>query len=367
MIKMNKKLILSMAALLMLSTATAALAVPGPFGYDLEKDINRNSNKEETPAAPAPQQPQQNQQSSFQTSSPFPQRQAFTADLQAPITSNVIQVNPNLYSNPTLASAKAKYKNGNYTGSLQELFALVKKEPENAFAYYYMAMGFANLGDTDAANNAYERALLLSKDDILTELANKGRDCLIGGPSCMEAPTVDLGGISDPLDEFINAPYGNGFSPELNAEIRKKELENIQNTINRKPELSPDDIDRIKKYDNPAPDSSSSIITGEKLALADDKQPTNDDIVSALNTLKRAGMTVSIQPSAPMGYQNPQMAEMSMMLGNQNSTNNDMMNMVPYMMAQSAQNGEKVNPQVIQSMMMNSMLNNLDFNSTDNK
>lgn len=369
MIEMNKKLILLLSALIVLGTVPCAMAVPGPFGYDLQKDINRKSEP-----APSPEQrPKADYNNSSQApqapqSTPALQSSPVTSSLDTPIISSVIEINPKLYPAPNLNNAMNSYKKGNYTGCLQELFALVKKQPNNAKAYYYMGMAFTHLGDRDAATLAYEKVILLNPNQVLVDYANKGRDCLIGGPAChpVEAVIEDFGPM-DPLDEFINAPYGNGFSPELNSEIRKKELENIQNTINRKPQLSPTDIEKIKKFDS----NKTENITGEKLALAD-SQPSNDDIVSALDTLKRAGMNVSIQPTtlpAMTGYQNPQMNEVSMMLGNNqnNNNSNDMMNMLPYMM-QSGQNGaNNMNPQVIQAMMMNSMLHNMDFNSPNDK
>lgn len=360
MIEMNKKLILLLSALIVLGTVPCAMAVPGPFGYDLEKDINRKSEPAPSPEQRAPDNSGA-QSSSAQQSSPV------SSSLNDPITSTVIEINPKLYPTPNLNNAVNSYKKRNYTGCLQELFALVKKQPNNAKAYYYMGMAFTHLGDRDAATLAYEKVILLNSNQVLVDFANKGRDCIIGGPAChpVEEVIEDLGPM-DPLDEFINAPYGNGFSPELNSEIRKKELENIQNTINRKPQLSPTDIEKIKKFDS----NKTENITGEKLALAE-SQPSNDDIVSALDTLKRAGMNVSIQPTtlpAMTGYQNPQMNEVSMMLGNNqnNNNSNDMMNMLPYMM-QSGQNGNNMNPQVIQAMMMNSMLHNMDFNSPNDK
>lgn len=358
---MNKKLTLLLSTLMVLGTIPCAMAVPGPFGYDLQKDINRSS-------TPTPSPEQAPQAGSTSQAGPAAQSQPVNSSLSDPITSSVIEINPKLYPTPSLNNAMNSYKKGNYTGCLQELFALVKKQPNNAKAYYYMGMAFTHLGDRDAAVMAYEKVLLLNPNEVLVEYANKGRDCLTGGPACNPVQVTDDFGPSDPLDEFINAPYGNGFSPELNSDLRKKELENIQNNINRKPQLSPSEIEQIKKFDS----NKGENITGEKLALADNSSPSSDDIVSALDTLKRAGMNVSIQPTtlpAMTGYQNPQMNEVSMMLGNNNNNNNnnDMMNMLPYMM-QSGQNGQgNMNPQVIQTMMMNSMMHNMDFNSPNDK
>ena len=89
-----------------------------------------------------------------------------------------------------------------------------------------------------------------------------------------------------------------------------------------------------------------------------------------MNTLQKAGMNVTIQPSTqnPAAFQDPQAAQMSMMLGgNQNNNNDPMTQMLPYMMQAGTKDGaQNVDPQVLQTMMMSSMLNNLDFNTSDN-
>ena len=57
------------------------------------------------------------------------------------------------YPNANIKSAIAKYKSGNYSGCLQELFSLTKKDPSNAAAYYYMAMAYTHI---DMKNDAIE-------------------------------------------------------------------------------------------------------------------------------------------------------------------------------------------------------------------
>ncbi len=285
--------------------------------------------------------------------------------VEPPINVGVFEYNPKLYPNPNLAHAVASYKQENYTGAAQELLSFVEKNPEDVKAYYYLAMALANLGDSDAAVTAYEKVIALNSNEAITTYASKGRDCIIGGPLCVDADLMD-GEEPDPLDEFINAPYGDGFSPELKEQMKLQDLKTIQKNINRKPELDKDEIQDIKNFDK---ENSGYNLTDNLIALADG-EVSNDEIVDALNTLKKAGMTVSIQPSSsnPAAYQNPQMAQMSMMMGNSQNNNNDpMAQMLPYMMQAGTKEGaQNVDPQVIQAMMMSSMLNNFDFNASDN-
>lgn len=265
------------------------------------------------------------------------------------------------YPNANIKSVVAKYKAGNYSGCLQELFSLVKKDPSNALAYYYMAMAYTHIDMQDAAVEAYEKVIALNPNSYLADYATKGRDCLIGGPACIDSvenvPQEEL----TELDKFINAPYGNGLSPELNEQVKQNELTNIRETINKKEELEKPDIQKIKHFDERHSDQSS-YIGNDKIAQVSDKE-----ILNAIKTLKDAGLNLTVQSDNPysqmMQYQDPKMAEMSLLLGNNNSNNNNMMSMLPMLMAQS-QKGENIDPRVMQAIMMNSMMP--DFGITNN-
>ena len=269
------------------------------------------------------------------------------------------------YPNANIKSVIKKYKAGNYSGCLQELFSLVKKDPSNALAYYYMAMAYTHVDMQDEAVAAYEKVIALHPNSYLVEYATKGRDCLTGGPACVDpekdTPEEEL----TDLDKFIRAPYGNGLSPELNEQVKQKQLTNIKETINKKEELEQEDFKKIKDFDSKHSDKSS-FINEDKIA-----QVSDEDVLNAIKTLKDAGLTISVQSDNPyaqmMQYQNPQMAEMSMLLGNNNNNNgNNMMNMLPMLMSQ-AQKGENIDPRFMQAMMMNSMMADFSFNNDNNK
>lgn len=265
------------------------------------------------------------------------------------------------YPNANIKSAVSKYEAGNYSGCLQELFSLVKKDPSNAVAYYYMAMSYIHVDMKDEAVEAYEKVLALNPNSILYNYAEKGRDCLTDGPKC-QAP--ENAGEQDELDKFISAPYGNGLSPELNGEVKQKELNNIKETINKKEDLENKDIDKIREFDSKH-NSQSSIEETEKIAMVSD-----EEILQAVKTLKDAGLNLTVQEDNPYAqlsqYQDPRMAEMSMLLGNNNNNNNNsMMNMLPMLMMK-AQKGENVDPRFMQAMMMNSMMSDLNFNGNNN-
>ncbi len=264
------------------------------------------------------------------------------------------------YPNANISSAIAKYKKGNYTGCLQELFSLTKKDPSNAMAYYYMAMTFTHVDMQSEAIEAYEKVIALNPNSYLLDYATKGRDCLTGGPACMpQGAESTEGEPQDELDKFVNSSYGDGLSKDTENELKQKELERIKDTLNKKDSLNNDDMKKIKNFDAP---SKSSIEENEKIAMVSD-----EEILGAINTLKSAGVNVSLQSNNPYAqitqYQDPQMAQMSMLLGSNN--NNSSMNMLPFLMSQ-ADSGKNIDPRLMQAMIMNSMVSDINFNNNNN-
>lgn len=355
---MNKKIILTLGLLLAFGSNTVFAA--NPFNYDLQKDINRTRDKkleEQRAAKKAKEEAEKN------TVKPPTIKSNETGE----ITSNIIDSNTKYYPNANLPSAIKKYKNGNYTGCIQELFSFVKKDPSNPIAYYYMAMAYTQIGDSGAAVSAYEKVIALSSNDVLTSYATKGKACLTGDAALChpEMVVTQEGEVVDELDKFIAAPYGNGFSEQLNEEMKQKELNRIQNNINNNAEFEKGGFRRIKELENK-----------ENPNDLESKTPTNEDVIAAINVLKAAGITISInQPETEeqrnmklvaqmMGNpQAQQFNEISMLLGNNNNNNNNMMNMLPMMLAQNG--GKNIDPQMIQAMMMQSMMPNFDFNTSN--
>lgn len=290
-------------------------------------------------------------------------RQTNNKQQQSTTANTGLDKNTIYYPNANLKSAIAKYKVGNYSGCLQELFSLTKKDPSNAAAYYYLAMTYTHFDMQSDAIEAYEKVMALSPNSYLAEYAEKGRDCLNGGPKCHPEATAPTEEQSD-LDKFINAPYGNGLSTELNNEVKQKELNNIRETINKKNDLEHQDIEKIRNFDNKGNNQSYAEET-EKIAMASD-----EEILNAVKTLKDAGLNITVSQENPytqmMQYQDPKMAEINMLLGNNNNNNNNsMMNMLPMLMSKS-QNGENIDPRFMQAMMMNSMMSDLDFTGNNN-
>ena len=293
----------------------------GPFGYNLYDDINRKPDDEKAENNEKTEQPAQKEYYGDATEPAWEKEEIY-------------------YPNATLNSPINKYKNGNYSGCLQEMISLTKKDASNPLVYYYLGMAYTQVGNKDQAVKAYETVMKLHPDNTLVDYARKGRDCLVGGPTCVEPKEDEL----TDLDKFINSPYGNGFSDELNEQIKQQKLKDIQKTINKKQRLEDDDIEKIQNFD----DKHSEIQSSDKIAEVSD-----DEILKAIKTLKNAGITVSITPQNPYNDLN------MLMMNNSNS-----FNMVPFMLSQY-ENGQKIDPQIIQSMMLNSMLPDFTFKNDD--
>ncbi len=329
---MKKTLLLLLSILLLGTSVYAAVGkeTKGPFGYNLYDDITRKPN--------AKSAKQDNESAKV------------VKEFYGDSTIAEWETEEDYYPEANLESAVNKYKNGNYSGCLQEMISLTKIDPYNPVVYYYMGMAYTQVGKKDQAVKAYEQVIKLQPDKTLIQYATKGRDCLVGGPTC----NADEQSADSKLDSFINSPYGNGFSEELNQQVKQKQLQNIQKTINKKQELEQKDIEKIQKFDQ-----KSENITGEKLASS---QVSNEEVLSAIQTLKDAGLTFTVNNPMLMPMNN-QFNEYSMLLGN-NNNNNAMMNMVPFLLNQH-QNGQKIDPQIIQAMMMNSMLPDFTFNDNN--
>ncbi len=351
----------TLTLLLVLAFAgTAAFAAvgketKGPFGYNLWEDINRPAKG----AKVAPQQQQQQQTQGTKKQSKSSNRSQQQVKTQTYVDDGVTpewETEKAYYDNPTMKGVIIKYKKGNYSGCLQEAISLTKKTPSNPLVYYYMGMAYAQVGNNSMAVKAYNKAISIGTDQTVAQYATKGRDCLTGGPACV-ASQQD-GGESenvDDLDRFINAPYGNGFSDELYKKMREEKLKNIQKTINGKEDLEIPDIQKIQDFDQ----NKSELEDGIKIAEA-----SEEDILNAIKTLKEAGVNVTVSPVAstmPNQYN-----ELSMMLGTQNNNNSAMNMMIPYMLSQQ-QNGQSIDPQVMQAMMMNSMIPDFTFSDNDKR
>ena len=285
---------------------------------------------------------------------------------------------PSFYSNPTLASIKTKY------------------HPSDTLGYYYLAMCYAKVSDKENAIRAYEKVIALNDNPMIVKYATNGRNCVMGSDDakCYQDVNVpeliypyadvaesvaDLTPIdpqtlvnrnltqlqsklspvekkeednNDPnakdkdkkkinlpfgqqdakLDAFINAPYGNGLSPDLNKQYQQLQLKKIQQNLNNEQSTTDDSnvLKNIHNFDNHKTDSGEI-----KLAYATQNE---------MESYTKSPEYIQSQK---------ELEELRALFGNDNSSkssDDEMMNML------MTGNGKNLSPEVIQAMMQKSMM-----------
>ena len=316
------------------------------------------------------------------------------------------------YSNPSLESIRAKYKKSNFAGCLQECISYVKLHPNDTLGFYYMAMCYTKVSDKENAIKAYEKVISLNANPMIVKYATNGRNCVLGEdkekcyqnvnepdliyPYANIGNNVDLTPVDpnvlinrnlvnlqnklspqavnenkdnkngqnngkdddknkinlpfatqdEQLDKFINAPYGNGLSPDLNKEYKQLQLRKIQESINTgddSPEKDMNNVNDIKHFDK---QSDSGTIKLAYVAPSDEMKKLSQD------------------PEFTQSQR--ELDELRMLLGNDSnskSSNDDLMNLVPYMSGQD----KNLSPEVIQAMMIKSMIPDFTFVNSDSK
>lgn len=277
-------------------------------------------------------------------------------------------------SSSPVGVAIKKYKMGNYTGCLQDTQSIVRRDPSNVIAYYYMAMSYAQAGQKDKAIASYQRVLALKPNATLYRYASTGKRCLETPDKCREA------GESSDIDKAVQAPFGDGLSTKVRDEINQKHLDAVRQEINTKDDVNSYQFRKFNDYTNQhtQADSDNKIaVVSEKEVSAQqvNKQPTNDEIVAALKVLNQAGLANFAQGANPMAQvnnsQSQEMAQLNMLMGGNQSNggnNNAALSMIPYMLSQNKNGGgNSYSPQLMQSMIMNSMLPDFDYSTKDDK
>ena len=263
-------------------------------------------------------------------------------------------------------------------------------------------MAYTKCSDKDNAIRAYEKVIALHDNPMIVKYATNGRNCVMenGDEECFQdvnvpeliypyahladyqfepvdpqklidrnlaqlrlklSPEVEEGATTESsegesegdnftlpfgtqdssLDAFINAPYGNGMSPELTQQYQQLQLKKLQQTINRGAEVEDptkeqQELQDIKRFDSHKTDS-------ETVKLAYD--PSAIDIKS-------------IEKDPDFIKQRQEFEELNMLLGNDKQKDtSDITNLLPYM----TEGDQKVSPEVIRDMMMQSMMESISI------
>ncbi len=219
------------------------------------------------------------------------------------------------YSKPAskneLATAIRMYKTGNYTQCYTTLNNVIKKDPSNAVAYYYLGMTASRIGKKDEAIANYERVLsLTAAGQNINAYAEKGKRCLENPSKCQETS------IENSLDEFISNISRKNISDEVKSDYERLKIDQLKRDINKGDSITPQKFKEFKDF--------SSM---------NNEMPSNDEIVAAIRVLQRAGIGNSFDN------------DFSMLTGN-NSQQAQLLNML---------GGNSMNPQLIQALLTNNM------------
>ena len=234
-------------------------------------------------------------------------------------------------ANPATASAIKLYKAGDYTNAYSSLKEIVKKENANALTYYYLAMTEVQLGKIDEAIRDYETVMKMSPNGVLGSYAKKGKKCVETPNKCHEPEISPFAAKDTDEDRFIKGGYGSGFSKEARGVHEQQKINNLRREINRREELTPQNFKDYKDFSS--------------------QGPSNDEIVSALRTLQRAGLSDVIGNS---NY-NSDVANLLGVENNSNKAGYDVLNML-FSQKNNSTTTTNLNPQVIQSLLTSQMM-----------
>lgn len=302
------------------------------------------------------------------------------------------------FVSPSMTSIKEKYHLGNFTGSMQEAEAYVRKNPDDTFGFYYLAMSYAKSGDRENAIKAYERVIAMNDSPIIVKYATNGRNCVMNGrpdrcyqevnlpdyvyPYAKEATPYNLTPV-DPdtlvqknltqieskivanenakgrnkgkdgkskgavkevfskqdakLDEFIKAPYGNGLSPELNMEIRKQQLKKLRNSINMEGNKSDsyfNNFNNVKDFDK----NKSEIKTLDRIASVETSEASYMNDPEYIKAQK-------------------EMKQIELMFGTSSKKSNDIVDLLPSLIEQG--NNNNISPEMMKTMVTNSIMTDM--------
>lgn len=320
---------------------------------------------------------------------------------------------------PEVTKAIKDYKAGNYIGCMQGLYTYLRSGEhnfKNQLALYYMGMAYIKTGNTEKATTYYNLVKNLNPNNTLGQYADKGLVCIHDPENCyLNVTEEDIKAAKKPvyesdLDKFINAPYGNGLSADLNKELERKRVERLRKEMNTDQEINKFDFQNFRNFTNKKGQILRDKIDG--LKVASNSTPTDEEVLHAIKVLNAAGLnniakqaedSRTVKQTAPQTTQNEvksaykpdltkeeyqkqiqqemmqaQIAAMAQpnlgaLFGEKNNNqnnnmmmNNNMMNILPFMMAQQAQNGNQngqqmMSPDMMQAVMFNSMMPNFNF------
>lgn len=265
---------------------------------------------------------------------------------------------------PLVQSGIAKYKAKNYLGAKLDMEKAVSRNPKDSMAQYYLGNVYTAIGKKDEAKKAYEEVAKANDNPALVKYARFALGCIDkqgdenSNSNYDPNQQQDAAAIIDPcdkkvlgdpnIDPFIKS--GQFLHNDAKNKIQENQLKSIQSGIN-------------------AGSKSVEFSNYRYLNDAGSEIPSDKEIADAVKTLAKIGFNPLAMNNMPNsgGYNNPQYNQLSAIMGTGNQ-GNGAMNMLPFIMGQGGEENRmnKLNPQLIQSMMMNQLMPSYDFSDNNN-
>lgn len=200
---------------------------------------------------------------------------AFGAFIFNSAKASYYEVTPKLpQANAATKAGILKYKQQNYVGAMQDLEAVLAREPKNQMCKYYLAMTYAKLGYSSKATEMYQDLADNGQNAALKYYAKYALDCTGNADSdvCQAynaKPSTQAVSSNSDISDFIRS--GKTIHPSAMDKITNERM------IRKVQEA--EYLRKQQETNNP----------NEKLK-SDNDMPTNEEIMKAIDTLKKVGL-----------------------------------------------------------------------------
>ncbi len=244
-----------------------------------------------------------------------------------------------------------KYKNGNYIGCMQTMVNIIKQDPANTLAHYYLAISYVQIGQKEKAIDEYNKVITINPSSQLATYA-------LAGIKYLQSLPTNTSSIENEKTEFI----ANSTAEETNFDAYQNNQAVVNNVVQEEPTYT-NEYKQNKKNENYYSANTSKI--EEQQDNKDETKVSDKELADALRVIIKASRGSNANSNI-----NPEMLQMNMMMsalggsngsmGSYNSMmgmtgNNNAFNMIPMLMMQQKA-GKKMDPEMMKSIITTSLM-----------
>lgn len=278
---------------------------------------------------------------------------------------------------PSFLQGVAEYRQGNYNKAVNIMDKLVQISPDDYRARYYMAISLVKLKKVDEAKEQYMKIISSAQDKSLVEYSKEGLKLLdpksykkIKKDNFSIVESNDVKQDNNTASSYVVEAPENASSYNGNISLTPEQQQSVSQ-IAKQNNVSPEELNNLIKIlaSNP-----SALKTINKLAsgqgVDNANAPEGYDSESVAKLLKMLAFNSQMNMfnfdnnnnNNNNGNNGNSMDMMSMMMGgNGNNNNNNSMEQLMNYMSNPANKG-KINPETINSMFKQNMLNGFGMN-----